>query len=247
MHNTKIEGLIIREEISGESSKKLTFIAKDIGKMYIFAKGARRPKSNLFASTNIYTYAELIVCQKNNFYMVNQADTIRSFYNISKDIFKLSESVYITELVDRTLLVGEENNDIIRLIYTTLNKLEKSNMQPSLISRIFEIKYLQMSGFLASVECIDCGRTDKLYFHKTNGEFFCDAHMPLMQWKLIKPSVIDALNFVMENDLKHMFNFNINNETLKQLDWLMEIYIKIHLNVSLRSRNFTKTLNMDTN
>lgn len=46
MNSDKIRGIIIRENFSGDADKYLIVFAKDIGKLSIFAKGARNTKAS---------------------------------------------------------------------------------------------------------------------------------------------------------------------------------------------------------
>lgn len=242
MQTSEFQGLILKEEISGESSKKITLLAKDYGKIYLYAKGARKMNSDLFAVTNVFTYVELIACKKNSTYFVNQGDIIKNFHNISIDVFKLSEAVYISQLVERTALEDNEQNEILKLLYIALGKLEKGNLEPQLITRIFEVKFLQIMGFLPEINCIHCGDIEGLAFTKYNGEFCCGKHSKGEDKIILNQAVYKAMEFIMKKPLAEIFNFQLDLLPYSQLNWITKRYIKIHLDLDLKSREFSSNL-----
>ena len=56
-----IRGIVIKETFSGDSDKYIIIFAKDIGKVSVFAKGARKLKSKFLAGTALFTYGDFIV------------------------------------------------------------------------------------------------------------------------------------------------------------------------------------------
>lgn len=87
----------------------------------------------------------------------------------------LSQAVYLAELVEKTCPEGMEQDEIMQLLLFTLQGMAKGHLEPKLAGRIFEIKYLQLSGLLASADCMVCEETPaQLYF---DGEgFTCQKH-----------------------------------------------------------------------
>lgn len=80
----KTEGIVLRELKYQETSKILSIYTKKMGKISVMAKGANRPKSTLIANTQPFSYNEFQLSEGRNFFYINQADIIDSFYDIGK-------------------------------------------------------------------------------------------------------------------------------------------------------------------
>ena len=81
MSSEKIRGIIIRENFSGEADKFLTVFAKDVGKISVYAKGARNTKSKFLAASSLFTYADFMVRTATKTPTLLSADVIENFYN----------------------------------------------------------------------------------------------------------------------------------------------------------------------
>ena len=240
---TKIRGIIIGEQSCGESNKKLEVLGKDLGRIFIFAKGAKNIKGPFLAGTQLFCYCDFLVVESRGFYSLTQVDLIEQFYGISLDMEKLAETVYMGELISKTCPIGTEQDEVLRLFLDTLWVLEKGILQASLISRIFEVKYLQISGFLPEFACVICGQDEgTMYFHKEQGIFLCWSHRIAGEEIPLLSSIATAISFIMCHNRKEIFGFYLSSEALIQLDQIMESYFKIHLGIYLKSRAFSKGL-----
>lgn len=240
MGRLKLRGVVIAERENGESGKRLTLLVKGVGKVVLTARGAKNTKSKLMAGTQLFTYADFMVWEGRGFYSLTQVDIIESFYNIRMDVERLAEAVYITELMEKTCLAGMEQDEALRLLLHALQMLERANVPPQLISRAFEIKYLQISGFLSLEECMLCGDAlPQIFFHEVEGLFICYKHPG---GKVLLPAVQKALLFVVASEGKRIFSFMLSPDALEQLDWLCRRYIRVHMGVELKSREYCKKL-----
>ena len=111
-------GVVIRQTKFSEYDKIITVFTKEKGKVQAIAKGARRPKSQMMGSTDIFCYSDFVFFSGRNLYNVNQSQIIDSFYSIREDIYKLSYGAFILELVDSSIL-EEEPNELLFEISTS--------------------------------------------------------------------------------------------------------------------------------
>ncbi|MFI3173679.1 MAG: DNA repair protein RecO [Bacillota bacterium] len=244
MTEHKFKGIVIAEENVGENNKRITVLAKQTGKVVFFAKGARQVQSPLFSGTQLFSYCEFVACMGPTYNALTQVDLIKSFHTISMDINKLSEAVYIGQLMDRTIPHGEEQNEVLKLFYHLLHTLEKGKIPPELISRIFEIKYLQISGYFPEMHCSSCGDMayQHLYYNGATGEFVCKGHRSSEKDFLLQEGLQQAIVYVLNNTGKSLFKFRLSDELLEQLYEVLGKYIKFHLGFLLASRSFSKKL-----
>jgi len=238
----KLRGIVIAESQKGESNKRILVLAKGLGRVMLTARGAKNTKSKLLAGTQLFSYCDFLAFEGKGFYSLTQADLIESFYGIRMDMDKLAEAVYLAELVEKTCPEGLEQDETLRLLLYALAVLEKTNMPPRLISRIFEVKYLQISGLLSNEGCMVCGIGDEqLFFHENHGEFLCKEHSHGGERPLLS-AVQKAISFITQREGKQIFAFTLSPEAMAQMDFILQRYLEIHMGVRLKSREFSKEL-----
>ncbi len=107
---TKTEGIVLKEFRFRETSKILTIYTLKHGKIQAMARGgAYRPKSQLIANTQAFSYNEYQLYKGRNFYYINQGDIIDSFYSIRENINRLMYGSYLLELTDLSIMEEEPN------------------------------------------------------------------------------------------------------------------------------------------
>lgn len=237
-----IRGIVIGESQKGESNKQLLVLAKGLGKIWVSARGAKNTKSKLLAGTQLFSYCDFLAFEGRGFYSLTQAELIESFYEIRVDMERLAEAVYLAELLERTCPSGMEQDETLRLFLMTLTVLARGDMSPRLISRIFELKHLQIAGLLGEEECAVCGEGEQpLFFDPREGAFVCVRHktggcVPL------GAAVQQAIGFVTAQEGRRIFSFSLSLEALTQLDDILERYLEVHMGVQLKSRKFSSGL-----
>ncbi|WP_304507328.1 DNA repair protein RecO [Anaerotignum sp.] len=238
----KLRGIVIGESQNGESSKRIQVLAKGVGRVMLSARGAKNTKSKLLSGTQLFSYCDFLAYEGKGFYSMTQADLIESFYGIRTDMDKLAEAVYLAELVDKTCPTGMEQDDTLRLLLYSLAALEKTQLPPRLISRIFEVKYLQISGFLSGEGCMVCGNGEEsLFFSEKEGELLCKNHCHGGEIPLLT-AVQKAISFITQRDGNQIFAFALSDEAMVQMDGILRRYLEVHMGVRLKSREFSKEL-----
>jgi DNA repair protein RecO (recombination protein O) len=206
------------------------------------ARGAKNIKSKLLSGTQLFSYCDFLVYEGRGFYSLTQADLIESFYGIRTDMDKLAEAVYLAELVDKTCPIGMEQDNTLRLLLYSLAALEKTKLPPRLISRIFEVKYLQISGLLSGEGCMVCGNEEEpLFFNENGGELLCKNHCRGGETPLLT-AVQKAIFFITQRDGNQIFAFVLSDEAMAQMDSILRRYLEVHMGVRLKSREFSKEL-----
>lgn len=237
-----IRGIVLKEMPKGETSKQIIVLAKGLGKVWITAKGARKQKSKLLAGTQLFCYCDFQVYESKNHYYVNQIDMIESFFDLRLDIDKLSQAIYIVDLVEKTAFMGMEQDNILLLLLKTLQILSKGKCPATLVSRVFEMKFLQTAGVMPDLteRCCICGKESKQYFHAAAGGMVCDEH--ISGSRKLSAGAKNAMEFVFSHDIKSAFQFSVSKEVMKELYKILEEYLAIHINIQLPTREFNKKI-----
>ena len=171
MKNT-IEGIVISETSYSETSKIINVLTKD-GIVGIMAKGAKNIKSNLHNGTSKITLSSFIINKKDNLSTLTSVDIINDYRNIKKDIMKISYATYVIELATQ-VMKHNQNENIYDLLLASLNKINE-NMEPSIITNILELKYLEYLGVMPIIDsCAICGsKTNIVTLSSSRGGYIC--------------------------------------------------------------------------
>lgn len=238
MATEKLRGIVIGERMKGESSKQIEVLAQGVGRILLSARGARNAKSKMLAATQLFCCADFVVYEGKGFYSVTQAELQNSFYGLRTDLDVFSEAMYLAELTGRSCPMGMEQDGVLQLLYDAFVTLERRVLPPKLVSRIFELKLLQLMGLFAPEECALCGKREgALYFDERQALFFCAAHRTAASIPVAE-AVRQAFAFVLAQEGRRVFGFRLSAEAEAQLEQILRRYLEVHLEVRLKSRDF---------
>ena len=151
---------------------------------------------------------------------------------------KFSEGMYLAELTERSCPAGMEQDAVLELLYYAFLVMDRGILPPKLISRIFELKLLQLNGLFASDVCHICGEgKGTLYFDGRMGAFYCEKHRT-EDSIFVLDAVRRAVRFVLERESRAAFGFQLSAEALEQLTFILRKYLEVHMGIRLKTRDF---------
>ena len=83
----KCEGIVIRTVDYGESAKIVTVYTKEIGKITLMARGAKKPLSKLTGITQMFHHGIYLFHAGSGMGTLQQGESIRRYRKIHEDIF----------------------------------------------------------------------------------------------------------------------------------------------------------------
>ena len=245
-NNIKLRAIVLKEINKGESNKQVIVLTKEHGKMLLSATGAKNTKSKFLAGTQLFSYCDFFVTEKKGYYYISEIDLIENFYNIRLDIQKLSYSIYFLDLIEKTAFNGMECDEILELLLRTLFFLSKKDYDINLAARVFELKYLQFSGYmLETKQCISCGKIPQKinYFTANGGGLLCQkCKEKAFDAISISAGALKAVEFVMYSDIKNIFQFQVSDFVLKELKTICDKCIKNYINLKFETLEFAESL-----
>lgn len=239
----KVEGIIISSTPYQESSKILQVYTRKYGLISIIAKGANKLKSNLRALTLNYTYGYFyIYYKKNKLSILSNVDLIDSFNNIKSDIILIS---YMTYLCDLTKQIVKDNHD--EIIYDDLIESIKkinSNLDPLIITNIFEIKMLDYLGIGLNLDsCIKCGnKKDIVTIDPDVGGFICKKCYK--DSFIVNPKTIKMLRLYYYVNIKSINEINISDDVKQEINLFLTKYYDRYTGLYLKSKDFLNKLSI---
>src|SRR5574344_1959903 len=216
----KTKGLVILESNMGDYDKMVTILTPDFGRIGCAARGARRPKSTLMASTQFLSFSDFVIYSSPSSYNINSSDSIELFYNIRNDLSKLNYASHICRI---TYDVTDENQysyKILQLLLNTLYMISESDENLDFIISVFKLRLMNYLGFSPQVsKCVLCGCTDNIaYFSIKNSGYEC-SNCGKFDKSAIKINfdTFKAIKYILSANPKKLFSFKVSEESLKEL------------------------------
>lgn len=238
----RTEGIVLKEMRYKDTSKILSIYTKKYGKITAMARGAYRPKSKIIANTQPFSYNEYQLYKGRNFYYINQADIIDSFYDIRERIERVVYGQYMLELIEKSMEEGQENPKLFMLLLKGLKIL--SNMDGDYLKFIiaYELKFISFLGYRPFLNrCVLCGNEDinNIRYSPKEGGIICYKCFSLDSSSIyLNDSLYKGINELLYIPLDKIHRVQLSAENLKRIHEIIVEHILYNID-----RNKLNTLN----
>ncbi|AFW94075.1 MULTISPECIES: DNA repair protein RecO [Nostocales] len=160
----KATGINLKAQPLGESDKIVTILTQEFGLIRAVATGARKQNSSLGGRMGMFIVNELLISQGRNLDRITQAETIKTYPGLSKDLGKLAASQYLAEIVLCQALSELPQTELYELFnehLQRLNDIPKTEIKcvvAHLVQGVFQL--LALAGLTPQVE--SCCLTQRL-------------------------------------------------------------------------------------
>ncbi len=125
MSNTyQTTGINLKATPLGEADRLLTILTPDQGLLRVIAPGARKPKSSLGGRSGIFVINQLLIARGKSLDRITQAETLRTYRNLSTDLSKLSISQYWAEIILSQTPSDQPQAELYELFLGHLGRLD---------------------------------------------------------------------------------------------------------------------------
>ncbi len=242
---TDTEGIITKETKYGDTSRILTVITKDLGKISVLAKSVRRGKSGLAAATSLFSYSRFTLFKSgsSSLYKLNECEQISSFSQLRESLEGMAFAAYLCDVTNSVVQEGAPDLEQTELLLRSLYMLCREESNPEKVKAVFEFRTLALSGLMPDISvCGDCGATSPLCtLDAAIGAVYCDKcsnnHNGTMQ---INDSILAAISYIILCDDKKIFSFNMSQPAIRYLSTLGEHCIGILLDKSFKTLDYLR-------
>lgn len=240
------KGIVIKEVNTGEADKIVTVLTAEEGKISVAAKNARRTKNSLSSGTQLLCFSDYMLFKGKELYNMSCCEVIEPNYEIRNDIYKLTYSSHILELISDNVQEGEPSESVLQLLLNTLYVIAKTDRSLELITRVFELRLMSLLGYEPHVSsCTNCNRTEdeNMYFDMDNSGIVCaDCVNPKGRVMPLLPGTVKALKYIMKISPQKLFSFSLSEQSIKELGMISRKYIKEHLGREYNKLDYLKQL-----
>ncbi len=226
------EGIVLKSFSYDEADVIARIFTKKQGKIDVLAKGAKKMKSRLSSSIQVFTLGEFSYYQKNNnLAILQQSEIVKSYKNIVSNLDLTFMVYYICEFLDYFLADYQEQSKVFDLTAKTLDFLNNYDDSSQAIFMAFKIKAMALLGYSPNLtNCITCGKDhshDHFIFSIKEGGLICSTCLPNNKTFLHKKEIL-LLLFLLKSTYEEILRVSISPQDLKTVEVIVSKYILHH-------------------
>lgn len=172
----RVEAVVLRHSDWGEADRLLNVYTREVGKLRVLAKGARRMRSRKAGHLQPFTRSTLLLSRGREIWIVTQAETVDAYLPIGADLLRTGYAAYVIELLDRFTYEEGENRLLYRLLVETLSRVAHQP-DPFVAVRYYDLQLLDLLGFRPELsQCVQCGaliQPQDQFFSAAQGGALC--------------------------------------------------------------------------
>ena len=211
---TQITGMVLKAEPIGEYDRRIVILTKEMGKISVFARGARKQGSRLLAATTPFCFGDFKLYVGRNTYNITDAVISNYFEGLREDYEGAYYGMYFLELMDYYTRENNDEKEMLKLLYQSLRALLHDGISNRLIRYIFEMKAMVL-----------------------NGEF---PGMP--SEGIWDESTVYAVSYIVDSGIEKLYTFTVTDEVLDQLGEIADDYRRRYLDRQFKSLEIVDNL-----
>ncbi len=241
-------GIITREVKYGDSSRILTILTEELGKISVLAGGVRSNKSGLLTATQLFSYGEfnLFKSREKSLYKINNGATLNSFSGLRGSLTQMAYASYFCEIANSIIQEESPDPEQLRLLLNALFMLQDEKLPLEQIKAVYEFRTLAIQGLLPPLNlCSVCGEAESLTFFKpAENSALCKKCADKEVSTVIETgtSILGAISYISNAEPKKIFAFRLSDNSLSYLSRLGEYCLELHLEKHLKTLDYLKNV-----
>ena len=204
MSEVIVYGIVLSVMPIGEYDRRIELLTDKLGRISAFARGARRPGSQLVSVTRVFASGKFILFQGKNSYSVSSAAISNYFEELSADLDISYYGFYFLEMAQYFSKENMEAADMLKLLYQSLRALSRKTVSRTLVKCIYELKMLNINGICPTLDRITSG--SGIYSYAANMSRSCRR----------------AYSYVLDSSIEKLYTFILTDDVLKEFESITE-------------------------
>lgn len=232
-----LTGMVLTAMPVNDYDKRITILTKERGKITAFARGARRPNSQLLAVTNPFVFGQFELYEGKSAYNLTKASVTNYFRDLALDFEATYMGMYFLEFAE---YFCQENNDeveMLKLLYQSVRALESKMYELDFVRMVFEFKALTINGEGPQVfSCMHCRSKENLVkFSVKRGGILCENCASLVEGRIISDSTRYTMQYVASSSIGKLYSFKVKEVVKEEFKMLMKEYMKQYVRHEFKS------------
>ena len=242
-----LRGLVLREVKYKESSKILTILTEEEGKITAEAKGVLRKGSKSAASAQLLVWSELTLSEYRGRYTLTEGSVLEDFAELRQDLADYALGCYFAELMEAVSDEDSPNASLLHLGLNALFALSRKLYDAQHIKAVFELRLACLAGFAPLLDrCSVCGRSDpeKPRLSVYGGAVHCTGCAPDTPGKSLAlcQASLSAMRHVSAADPKRIYSFTLDEPSAARFSEACEEYVLAQLDRGFKTLDYWKSV-----
>lgn len=234
-----MNGIVLAATEIGEADKRLVILTKQLGKITVFASGAKRLHSQFAAAANPFVCAEFTISSARNAYRLHSVKCNNYFRELSADFDKSCYGFYFLEFAGYFCQENMNCTDYLNLLYQSFKALLNEQIPDKLIRYIFELKMFTINGEFPEVyNCCECNsKVNRGFFSIPKRSVFCTECARNTEYYLSE-SAIYTLQYIISSEISKLYSFKVSSNVFEEIKKVLDSYRNNMINYTFKSLSF---------
>lgn len=217
MPNISVSGIVLSSMPLSEYDRRLEILTGEFGRISVFARGARKPSSDLVACSRVFACGRFELFQGKTSYTLKSAKISNYYTGLSKDLDLTYYGFYFLEVCRYFSRENVEAFDMLRLLTLSLKALESESFNNRLVRSVFELKMLDLNGI--------CPAADRII----------DQDSRYSTGKVLSQSAAYTVRYVLGSPIDKLFTFKLSDEVLNEFAEVTDHLMSVSVDRKFRS------------
>ena len=258
MSDFRTDAVLLRKVEYGDHDLIITFMTRDRGKTTVMAKNAKKSVKRFSGALDLFSlnHIQCVFPKKNKDALVTlaQTDLENGFANIRYDIFKTAYASYWVEMIHRWLEEGRAQPRLYDLLVFALDMLNRSDMPKEVLSLLFQIRFMSISGFTPNMHrCEGCNTlvdnipVKMVRFDFQEGKIVCPrCRVNGSGYGMdVSKGTLKQLFWMNNTDMQRTDRLRFSRLAIQEGQVLLESFIPFHIGREFRSLTFLRRLRQE--
>ena len=245
MNQIVVTGMVLSAAPIGEYDRRVVLLTKERGRISAFAKGARKPNSSLVAAVNPFAFGEFTLYEGRNSNTIHSAKISNYFSELRMDVEGAYYGFYFLEMAAYYTREGQDERDMLKLLYQTMRALTNPKIPNRLIRHIFELKTICINGEAPQVfQCVTCGDSErpKVFSVRKGGLVCSECMLDVADGLHLDTSTLYAMQYIESSTIEKLYTFILSEQVLNELAKVMGRYIDVYVGKQFKSLDILETI-----
>lgn len=230
MAHLKVKGFVIREVPVGETDRIVNILTSEHGLISASARGARRTRSPLLLSTQVFSLSDFELFANKGHYTINSAELSEAFLPLHQDLDRLVCAAHLAEVLLDCTRDAIAQPELYRLWAYSLQALQ-SRPDPLLTVHLAQSRLLAEIGYAPYTDsCVVCGDAagDQAWFSIRTCGTICEkasCRQKAGDARKLAAGTLACLRHALTAPLGKLFGVQLSAAAHHDFIWLADRYL----------------------
>ena len=252
------DAILLRKIEYGDHDFIISFLTESKGKISVIAKNAKKSIKRFSGALDLFSVNHIHCTfpkkKKDGLIILSQADLENGFVNIRYDVFKTAYASFWVELIHFWLEEDKVQSGLYDLLLFSLDALNAGILSKEVLSLLFQIRFMSLSGFSPNIENCDICKTPvdlieqkSIRFDFKEGRIICQNCVKRRSkyGMTVSKGTLKQLVWINNSDVSRADRMKFSNFAIKEGEMLLEAFIPFHMGRDFKSLQFLKRLRQE--